>query len=41
MGVAAWLGEKSAIIADLLLRPTAAYLLAAPSVPDEARQEAP
>lgn len=31
---------KSAIIADLPIQPTAAYLLAAPSVPDEARQVA-
>jgi hypothetical protein len=31
---------KSATIADLEIPPTAAYLLAAPSVPDEARQAA-
>jgi hypothetical protein len=31
---------KSAIIADLPIQPSAAYLLAAPSVPDEAREKA-
>ena len=31
---------KTEIISDLQLAPTAAYLLAAPSVPDEARQVA-
>jgi hypothetical protein len=31
---------KSATIADLPIQPTAAYYLAAPSVPDEARQKA-
>jgi hypothetical protein len=31
---------KSAKIADLPIQPSAAYLLAAPSVPDEARQKA-
>jgi hypothetical protein len=31
---------KSAKIADLPIQPSAAYLLAAPSVPDEARQVA-
>ncbi len=31
---------KSAKIADLPIQPSAAYLLAAPSVPDEARQRA-
>jgi len=30
---------KSAIIADLPIQPSAAYMLAAPSVPDEARQK--
>jgi len=39
MAVAEQFG-KSAIIADLPIAPTAAYLLAAPSVPDEARQVA-
>lgn len=37
MAVAEAFGSKSAIIADLGIQPTAAYLLAAPSVPDEAR----
>ena len=40
MSVAEAFGPKSAIIADLKIAPTAAYLLAGPSVPDEARQEA-
>jgi hypothetical protein len=40
MNVADWLRPKTAILADLPIQPTAAYLLAAPSVPDEARQEA-
>jgi Protein of unknown function (DUF3102) len=40
MGVAEVFGSKSAIIADLGIQPTAAYLLAAPSVPDEARLKA-
>jgi hypothetical protein len=31
---------KSAKIADLPIQPSAAYLLAAPSVPDEAREKA-
>jgi len=37
MSVALRFGPKSAIISDLPIAPTAAYLLAAPSVPDEAR----
>src|SRR5581483_7511198 len=40
MAVAEQFGPISEIIADLTLQPTALYLLAAPSVPDEARQEA-
>lgn len=39
MAVAEQFG-KSAIIADLPIQPTAAYLLAAPAVPDEAREVA-
>ena len=39
MAVAEQFG-KTATIADLPIQPTAAYLLAAPSVPDEARQVA-
>jgi hypothetical protein len=39
MAVAEQFG-KSAIIADLPIQPTAAYLLAAPAVPDEAREDA-
>jgi hypothetical protein len=38
MSVAERFGAKTEIIADLTIQPTAAYLLAAPSVPDEARQ---
>jgi hypothetical protein len=38
MSVADRFGTKTEIIADLTIQPTAAYLLAAPSVPDEARQ---
>ena len=38
--VAERFGGKSAIIADLPIQPTAAYLLAAPAVPDEAREVA-
>jgi hypothetical protein len=40
MSVAEQFGAKSEIIADLTIQPTAAYLLAAPSVPDEARKAA-
>ena len=40
MSVAGCFGPKSAIIADLTIQPTAAYLLAAPSVPDAAREKA-
>jgi hypothetical protein len=40
MSVAEVFGPKSSIIADLRIAPTAAYLLAAPSVPEAARQEA-
>jgi hypothetical protein len=40
MSVAEQFGAKTEIIADLTIQPTAAYLLAAPSVPDEARQKA-
>src|ERR1700730_8676906 len=40
MSVAERFGTKTEIIADLTIEPTAAYLLAAPSVPDEARQMA-
>jgi len=40
MSVAERFGVKSAIIADLTIQPTAAYLLAGPSVPDEAREKA-
>src|SRR5262249_26841287 len=40
MSVAEWFGPKTEIIADLTIQPTAAYLLAAPSVPDEAREKA-
>jgi hypothetical protein len=40
MSVAERFGPKTAIIADLTIQPTAAYLLAAPSAPDEARQRA-
>jgi hypothetical protein len=40
ISVAERFGPKSAIIADLTFQPTAAYLLAAPSVPDEARDKA-
>lgn len=37
MSVAEWFGPKSAMIADLTIAPTAAYLLAGPSVPEQAR----
>ena len=40
MAVAEAFGTKSEIIADLAIQPTAAYLLAAPSSPDEAREAA-
>jgi hypothetical protein len=40
ISVAEWVGPKTEIIADLTIQPTAAYLLAAPSVPDEAREKA-
>jgi hypothetical protein len=37
MAVAQAFGSKNEIIADLIIQPTAAYLLSAPSVPEEAR----
>ncbi len=40
MSVAERFGAKTEIISDLRIAPTAAYLLAAPSVPDEARAKA-
>jgi hypothetical protein len=40
MSVAERFGPKTEIISDLAIAPTAAYLLAAPSAPDEARQAA-
>ena len=40
MAVAEQFGAKSEMISDLKIAPTAAYLLASPSAPDEARQEA-
>jgi hypothetical protein len=40
MSVAERFGAKSEIIADLKIQPTAAYLLASPTVPDEARERA-
>jgi hypothetical protein len=40
MAVAQRFGPKTEMISDLTIQPTAAYLLAAPSVPDEARQAA-
>jgi hypothetical protein len=40
MAVAEQFGPKTEIISDLAIAPTAAYLLAAPSAPDEARQAA-
>jgi hypothetical protein len=40
ISVAERFGPKTEIIADLTIQPTAAYLLAAPSVPDEAREKA-
>jgi hypothetical protein len=40
MSVAERFGSNPKLISDLTIQPTAAYLLAAPSVPDEARQVA-
>jgi hypothetical protein len=40
MAVAERFGPKAEMISDLAISPTAAYLLAAPSAPDEARQAA-
>jgi hypothetical protein len=40
MAVAERFGPKTEIISDLTIQPTAAYLLAAPSAPDEAREAA-
>jgi hypothetical protein len=40
MAVAQSFGGKDEILADLAIQPTTAYLLAAPSTPDEARQTA-
>lgn len=40
MSVAEQFGPKSAMIAELRIQPTAAYLLAGPSVPQEARDAA-
>jgi hypothetical protein len=40
MAVAERFGPKTEMISDLTIQPTAAYLLAAPSAPDEARQAA-
>jgi hypothetical protein len=40
MAVAEQFGTKTEIISDLRIDPTAAYLLAAPSAPDEAREAA-
>ena len=40
MSVAERFGPNTEIIADLTIQPTAAYLLAAPSAPDEAREQA-
>jgi hypothetical protein len=40
MAVAERFGPKTAIIAEMRIDPTAAYLLAAPSAPDEARRTA-
>jgi hypothetical protein len=40
MAVAEQFGPKTEMISDLQIEPTAAYLLAAPSAPDEARQAA-
>src|SRR4051812_1880466 len=38
MSVAERFGSNPQLIADLTIQPTAAYLLAAPSVPEEARE---
>jgi hypothetical protein len=40
MAVAQAFGPKNEMISDLTIQPTAAYLLAAPSAPDEAREVA-
>src|SRR5207248_9850901 len=40
MSVAERFGGDPKLISDLTIQPTAAYLLAAPSAPDEARQQA-
>lgn len=40
MAVAERFGPKTEMISDLTIQPTAAYLLAAPSAPDEAREAA-
>jgi hypothetical protein len=40
ISVAERFGPKTEIISDLKIQPTAAYLLAAPCVPDEAREKA-
>jgi hypothetical protein len=40
MAVAEQFGPKTEMISDLQIEPTAAYLLAAPSAPDEAREAA-
>ncbi len=40
MSVAERFGANPKLISDLTIQPTAAYLLAAPSAPDEARQQA-
>jgi hypothetical protein len=40
MAVAERFGTKTEMISDLTIQPTAAYLLAAPSAPDEAREAA-
>src|SRR5689334_10003005 len=40
LSVAEHFGPRSALLADLAIQPTAAYLLAAPSVPEAARETA-
>jgi hypothetical protein len=40
MAVAQAFGPKTEMISDLTIQPTAAYLLAAPSAPDQARKQA-
>jgi hypothetical protein len=40
MSVAERFGSNTKLLSDLTIQPTAAYLLAAPSAPDEARQQA-